>query len=453
MAAPGWQTDDLAEEWVEEEENAPQRSPSSSVSLTEALGSPNGSPNGSQRSRQSSLEEWPSEEAPQEEESVGEAPVQAGGGTFVVRDEAPVARIMPKTPGKGMGGFNMFTPLALEKMFDPPSPPPPRPQTSSSPKRSPSRSPRAAPRLARLSSPNTSKSLNLAAPSPLSKSHIPPPSLQLTSDTSNSGVTQETQPDSVLQLPSAQFTFTGPPRVTPSPAWVSSGALAQSTPGPSKPQALPGTVLPLPFQTPANGRKMLRQPATDGRLRLFQFQYDTYTREHLSALVDSIAVGTPDASSNISHGALSSRSMIAHGLSRVSETSDWDSMPRMRAAKRIKLSTPSEEISAISFGEGEGAHAVISRPQPNILQASRSPNVVPAVSRKDYVSESRSLMQQIKAARDFSTVSSVASAALPGRHTSIRSGGKCCFGSTARFLYSYYTPSSRTKSTKFTTDT
>src|SRR5438132_728975 len=34
-------------------------------------------------------------------------------------------------------------------------------------------------------------------------------------------------------------------------------------------------------------------PPTDPRLKLFQFQYDTYTREHLSALVDSIAINTP----------------------------------------------------------------------------------------------------------------------------------------------------------------
>jgi hypothetical protein len=55
----------------------------------------------------------------------------------------------------------------------------------------------------------------------------------------------------------------------------------------------------------------------------------------------------------------------------------------------VKLSPPSDY-----YGEGVGAGASIARPRP---------------LRKDYVGESRNLMQQIKQARDFSTISTVAS--------------------------------------------
>jgi hypothetical protein len=63
----------------------------------------------------------------------------------------------------------------------------------------------------------------------------------------------------------------------------------------------------------------------------------------------------------------------------------------------VKLSPPSDY-----YGEGDGAGATIARPKE---------------LRKDYVGESRSLMQQIKQARDFSTISTVASGQTPTSRT------------------------------------
>ena len=63
------------------------------------------------------------------------------------------------------------------------------------------------------------------------------------------------------------------------------------------------------------------------RLRLFQFQYDTFTREHLSALVDAIPISSSSlsaSSASIHDGIDSSPSILSH----------------YRPAKRIKLSPP-----------------------------------------------------------------------------------------------------------------
>jgi hypothetical protein len=79
-------------------------------------------------------------------------------------------------------------------------------------------------------------------------------------------------------------------------------------------------------------------------------------------------------------------------LINVQEATVSDDTP-IRSIKRVKLSPPSHY-----YGEGDGAGATIARPM---------------VSRVDYVGESRSLMQQIKAARDFSTISTTAGPQSP----------------------------------------
>jgi hypothetical protein len=157
-----------------------------------------------------------------------------------------------------------------------------------------------------------------------------------------------------------QFTFTVP-RVAPQPNYGGVVPQAQSTPNP-----------PLPTRT---------APATDPRLRLFQFQYDTYTREHLSALVDSIAVNTPSGTGT---GTTPTPTSIIHGTSRVPTAPN--SGPHIRSSKRLKL-TPRNDEEKVN-------HKVsVTRP-----------------IAKDYIGESRSLMQQIKLAKDYSTISTVASA-------------------------------------------
>ncbi|EMD39716.1 hypothetical protein CERSUDRAFT_112020 [Gelatoporia subvermispora B] len=127
-------------------------------------------------------------------------------------------------------------------------------------------------------------------------------------------------------------------------------------------------------------------PGTDPRLRLFQFQYDTFTRDHLSAMVDSIAVNTPSGGS----GTARSSQGPSPVLSPIEETN----ASRLRSAKRVKLSPANE------FSTGDGA-AVIFRPH--------SP-------RKDYVGESKSLMEKIRQTRDFSTISTVGTAHTPSAH-------------------------------------
>ncbi|KAG8971549.1 hypothetical protein FRB90_010450, partial [Tulasnella sp. 427] len=70
------------------------------------------------------------------------------------------------------------------------------------------------------------------------------------------------------------------------------------------------------------------KPTSDPPLKLFQFKYDTFTRDHLGALADSIAVrGSPDSPS------------AGH------DSEDGDEEPVWRSTKRIKLSPP-EDLSS-----------------------------------------------------------------------------------------------------------
>jgi hypothetical protein len=225
---------------------------------------------------------------------------------------------------------DIFTPLALERMFEPPSPP-----------------------KAQLPP-------NFFSYGPEAE-HPPPHTDANLNEIIDSG---QTQFDAPKQNFACQFTFTIPRKlaVTPHPPLPQ----AQSTPGPS-----------VVFQP---------KPATEPPLRLFQFQYDTYTREHLSAMVDSIAINTPSRT-----GTTPSPTNFTHHLSRVSELTgpaSLASVSNLRSAKRVKLNPLSDY-----FGEGSGSQAVISRPK---------------LHGKDYVGESKQLMQQIKSARDFSTISTTA---------------------------------------------
>ena len=333
---PAWLTDELADvdEWIDWEDDQPSVDPDrsgSELSFTQPLGSV--------LVRNSDLDSHSAASGS-----------DVSGGTFIVREEMPAVPLLPKTPGKvkkpGMKDF--FSPLALERMFEPPSPP--QPFASALPSTH-----HAAPSI----------------PSRLSQAHIPPsePSV-LEGDEVGEYPCPSTsvQENEGLKVEGAQsqFTFTAP---RPSPFNPAGPApVAQSTPGPS------------------NTIRLLNPPSTDPRLRLFQFQYDTFTRDHLSAMVDSIAVNTPSGEGG--RTAASSLGSTPSGLSPVHESS----FSRLRSAKRLKLSPSSD------FGseKGDGA-AIIMRPN----------------SRRDYVGESKNLMEQIRQARDFSTVSTVATARSP----------------------------------------
>jgi hypothetical protein len=432
MDRPAWQTEELDEEWIEEDsnenENRSGASATRSMSLTEAIGSLDITDQHRRRS-----------DSGASETSQGDAGNSvAAKGTFVVREDMEAAVLGPKTPGKKAGLAGMFTPLALEKMFEPPTPPATSPN-----------------HVALRPSPPPSAGLQSTSsrPSPLSQSHLPIPTqvpiVQITPSPSMSfqdppGLPSPPPESTSSYIPSAAFTFTAPRQFTPSPFADGRGGLAESTPGPSK-----LTALNLNAQTPhprLSHKNVSREPpATDPRLRLFQFNYDTFTRDHLSALVDSIAVGSPSSSEFTSQA--SSTPTGAMLLSRVSEMSpfsqdtDGASLNRMRATKRVKLSMHSESSTPTSsnssrrttdsYGEGAGAGAHIARPKgappaPGLLQVHAQDS---SASRRDYVSESRNLMQQIKAARDFSTVSTVLSALGDAEGSHVVSNGDICLSS------------------------
>ena len=127
-------------------------------------------------------------------------------------------------------------------------------------------------------------------------------------------------------------------------------------------------------------------------VHLFQFQYDTFTCNHLSAIVDSIAANTPSDGSR--------SPTLSNSSSYISEHKQLKNS-HLCSAKHIKLSLPSD------YGEGDNEGASIAHPK---------------IIGKDYVGESRSMMEQIKSVKDFSTITSVASI-QPGEGMSPEVGG------------------------------
>ncbi|KIP01656.1 hypothetical protein PHLGIDRAFT_112861 [Phlebiopsis gigantea 11061_1 CR5-6] len=344
FARPTWMTEELDEEWVDEQDEQDDHDPPttgsqrdvhtvSDISFTQPIGSLIIIDDGGDRSHRTLSSD--------------------GAGTVVFHESQSEidAPFLPQTParGKKILAKDLFSPLPLEKMFEPPSPPSLPPQPTSGP--------------SRTSAP--------AIPSRLSQVYIPGENDTTTDieisygDLTMEKDTMEGKEDrgDIDEQAKYQFTFAAPVSGAPTHP-TGSRANAQST--------------PLPSQTPLREPvAFLHPPLTDPRLRLFQFQYDTFTREHLSAMVDSIAVNTPSGGSR----AGGSKDTTPTGSS--SQVSDH-SMSRLRSAKRLKLS-PASDFSE----EGDGA-AVIIRPH----------------GRRDYVGESQSLMEKIRQARDFSTISS-----------------------------------------------
>ncbi|KAJ7645652.1 hypothetical protein DFH06DRAFT_1212043 [Mycena polygramma] len=307
---PAWQTEELQDEWVDlDSQDASDDDANNltygtrSISLTEPLPS----------HIHTNSDEF--------DDKSNSNPSFRAVGTFLVREDIPNVPVLPKTPGRGRTGIikDFFSPLPLERMFEPPTPP---------------------------------------------RASMPVPPVPATEPNSPSDEILETDIPNMVSFHgrkasiACQFTFAAPREQELQPSAKPSLPLAQSTP---TPQFAPNNAA----------------PTTDPRLRLFQFQYDTFTREHLSAMADSIAVNTPSA------GGTGSRS--GGRLSTVSEASFSD----LRSTKRLKLSPPSD------YGEGAGAGASIARPK---------------IYGKAYVGEAQSLMEKIKEARDFSTISTVVSA-------------------------------------------
>jgi hypothetical protein len=76
------------------------------------------------------------------------------------------------------------------------------------------------------------------------------------------------------------------------------------------------------------------QHDTQSKLRLFQFQYDTYTRDHLSAIIDAIPISASSYS----------RSSGTTPSNHYAPKRDTGDSPAFRAPKRIKISQDDEEV-------------------------------------------------------------------------------------------------------------
>lgn len=311
---PAWQTDELKDEWPDESDDVSEPN-TRSISLTIPVGSLYHSGTGLSQ----------------------HADVADVLGTFVIRqDELPALPQRNFAQRKGLVK-DFFSPIALERMFDPPSP-----RTSVQPTRNifspPSQSP-----VARVSS-------------------AAPVSCQEDLAVHCLAGADGWQPDM-----SCQFTFT-----VPRPTTFTDIASPNHTQDKN------------PTRTAAPVTPMVDPP-----LRLFQFQYDTFTRDHLSAMVDSIAINSPSGSNT---GNFVANTSSPFGLPPVSEATSRFSSIELRSAKRVKLSPANDFPGSINRAS----------------YSARRPGC-----RKDYVGESRFLMDQIKNARDFSFSTPASTSSVP----------------------------------------
>jgi protein NUD1 len=327
---PAWQTEELKDEWPEEGDGVSEHY-TRSISLTIPVGSLHSPVHSG-----TGLSHWQDTDSD----------VADVVGTFLIRQDTLPALPQRLTAQKKGLIKDFFSPIALERMFDPPSP-----RTSVSPSSNPS---------ARIDHHR-----------PLQSPTIPTSSI-----TPIGGQERHTnrRPTGTSLRPdmSCSFTFS-----VPHPVPLTHIASSSPTQGQNSTRTTTAVA-----------------PLTDPPLRLFQFQYDTFTRDHLSAMVDSIAVNSPSGSNT---GKFLPSTSSPFGLPPVSEASAHSNSIELRSAKRVKLSPPND------------LHRL----------KSRSSLGRPA-RRKDYVGESRFLMAQIKSAKhSFSTPPSAASIPYPKPNDSL----------------------------------
>lgn len=344
-------TEDLADEWIEEGEShtpSEQRMATSSSTRSHL---------GTRRTGSIEVKELPA----------GRDDFEPQVGTFVVREDLPPAQL-PQTPGKKAAIKDIFSPLPLERMFDPPSPPEQSSPSQSQPvmmNRHTSNRPAKPSKLSQV------VAMSMVEEEDDEKGQEPQDAKDeiVETDMPNMGGLGKHKPAA-----DCHFTFAIPRQNASTASPGGDLVLPFSS---QQPQAQSTPLVPAPGQTQG-------QPSTDPRLRLFQFQYDTYTRDHLSALVDSFGVNTPsNGSSDQSAGPLP-RAIVTEDADNTRDERD-ESFSRLRSSKRIRLTPPTEPGDTIRHRLSESQSA----------------------RKKDYVGESRSLMQQIKRARDVSMLSVV----------------------------------------------
>ncbi len=321
---PAWQTEELKDEWPEEGDDVSEHH-TRSISLTIPVGSLH-SPVRSETGVSQLSQDTTSD-------------VADVVGTFLIRQDAlPALPQRLTAQSKGLVK-DFFSPIALERMFDPPSPRTPAfPSSNTSARNDHTR-------------PLQSFAIRTSSINPIGGQE------ELTNRRPTG--TNSLRPD--MSWP---FTFS-----VPHPVPLTH--IASSSP---------------PQYKNATGTTTAVASLADPPLRLFQFQYDTFTRDHLSAMVDSITVNSPSGSNP---GNFVANTSLPFDLPPVSEVSAHSSCVELRSAKRVKLSPPSDLQS---------------------LKSRTSSNVWRLVRRKDYVGESRFLMARIKSAKySFSTPPSAAS--------------------------------------------
>ena len=327
---PAWQTEELKDEWPEEGDSVSEHF-TRSISLTIPVGSlhrPVQSGTGLTQDSDSSVADVV--------------------GTFLIRqDTLPTHPQMLTAQKKGLIK-DFFSPIPLERMFDPPSP-----RTSVFPS----------------SNPSTRNDHSRSLQSPNIRTSFETPIDGQEGLTKRRLASTGLRPDM-----SCPFTFSAPHPMPLTHIASSSHTQDQNSTGPTT------AVVPL----------------TDPPLRLFQFQYDTFTRDHLSAMVDSIAVNSPSGSNT---GNFLASNSSPFGLPPVPEASANPSSIELRSAKRVKLS-PTSDLHSLKSRTGSGVGRL--------------------VRRKDYVGEARSLMAQIKSAKhSFSTPPSATFIPCPNANDSL----------------------------------
>ncbi|KAI0304541.1 hypothetical protein B0F90DRAFT_1273547 [Multifurca ochricompacta] len=295
VSQPAWQTDELNEEWPDQLDDGSD-SHTRSISLT--------IPVGSLRAPIHSASDTDGADAL---------------GTFLIRQDT--SSVLPqRTPGQRKGLIrDFFSPIPLERMFDPPSP---KPST--------------------LSSLNPSTSGRNDSPPSSPSSPVPPLSVtEASSCIGGRAVLMNRSPSNIASRDGwqpnmhCQFTFTVPNPAPSTRSISTSFTQANNAEGAVTPAA----------------------PLTDPPLRLFQFQYDTFTRDHLSAMVDSIAINSPSGSNTGNYvGNISS----PFGLPTLSEASAPSSSIELRSAKRVKLSPVCDFTDPVNY-----ASCDIPRPIPS----------------------------------------------------------------------------------------